>query len=86
METLDERVRKVLQLVRRTSGAYIEENAVEVSSDTTETATTLRELSSASIVLLKNTGFTLPFKKERTVLKPHRKIALPVTNNSNRLQ
>lgn len=65
--TLDTRVREVLKLVRRAIKSEVPENAHEGSRDVPETAQLLRKISDESIVLLKNKGDVLPFKKTETV-------------------
>lgn len=67
--TLDLRVREVLKLVNAVSKTGVPENAPEESRDTPETAELLRKIGSESIVLLKNEGDVLPFKKDKTVSK-----------------
>jgi beta-glucosidase len=67
-ETLDERVRNVLGLVNQARVSGIPEDAEEGISNTPETSNTLRKLALASATLLKNENFTLPFKKDKTVL------------------
>ena len=64
---LDERVRNVLNLVKRAEKANIPEYAEEKTLDTPETAALLRKIGADSIVLLKNEGAILPFKKDKKV-------------------
>lgn len=64
---LDDRVREVLKLVSRVSKIGVPENAPELSRNTPETSELLREIAGEAIVLLKNDGGVLPFKKETTV-------------------
>lgn len=66
-ETIDERARQVLNLVDKALQAGIPEGAPEEPKDTPETAALLREIAGESIVLLKNEGNVLPFKKSETV-------------------
>jgi beta-glucosidase len=68
--TLDQRVREVLKLVSRAIQTGVPENAFEGTRDVPETAELLRRISGESIVLLKNNGGVLPFKKEKTVCYP----------------
>lgn len=62
---LDERARNVLKLVNRVGALNIPENAVEKTADTPETAALLRKIGAESIVLMKNEGSILPFKKDK---------------------
>jgi beta-glucosidase len=64
---VDDRVREVLKVVRKTIMTGTPENAPERGRDTPETAALLREIGAQSIVLLKNEGNVLPFKKNQTV-------------------
>ncbi|KAL2208441.1 beta-glucosidase [Sarocladium strictum] len=63
---LDQRVRKVLELVKRVEPLGLPEGAPEGTVDTPETAAFLRKLSSNSIVLLKNDNAVLPFSRAKT--------------------
>jgi len=63
---LDERAREVLKLIKRVLPLQIPEGAPEKTIDSPETASFLRKLTSNSLVLLKNEGSVLPFKKDRT--------------------
>ncbi|KAL3422360.1 glycoside hydrolase family 3 [Phlyctema vagabunda] len=78
-ETLNQRVREVLKLVSRVSAIGVPENAPEGQRDTPETAKLLRKIAGDSLVLLKNEGNALPFKKDKTsqvaVIGPNAKIA-----------
>jgi beta-glucosidase len=65
--TLDQRVREVLNLVSRVSKTEVPEHAPEGARDIPETAELLRKIAGDSIVLLKNEGCTLPFKKNKSV-------------------
>lgn len=66
-KTIDERVTNILELINKVERAGVKENAAEEGHDTKETADMLREVTSASIVLLKNEGGALPFDKNKTV-------------------
>lgn len=66
-ETVNERVRQVLKLVRRAILTGIPSNAPEEPRDIPETAALLRKIAGESIVLLKNETNALPFKKDKTV-------------------
>ncbi|OJD30775.1 beta-glucosidase [Diplodia corticola] len=76
-ETIDARVRKVLELVNRVDKLNIPENAPEKTIDTPETAAALRRLGAASIVLMKNENGVLPFRKDKSlaVIGPNAKMA-----------
>lgn len=76
-ETIDERVRKVLGLVNAVDPLNIPENAPEKSIDSPETSAALRRVARDAIVLMKNDGAVLPFKKDRSlaVIGPNAKIA-----------
>lgn len=74
---LDDRAREVLQLVKECAASGVAENAEEKAVDTPETSALLRRLASESIVLLKNEGNVLPFKKDKKILVigPNAKVA-----------
>ncbi|KAI0120931.1 glycosyl hydrolase family 3 N terminal domain-containing protein [Xylariales sp. AK1849] len=74
---IDERARTVLEFVRKCYASGIEENAEEGTLDTPETAEVLRRIGNEGIVLLKNDGDILPFKKDKTtvVIGPNATIA-----------
>lgn len=74
---VDNCVRQVLKLVKRVIPLGIPEHAPEHDVNTKETARLLREISSNSLVLLKNENNVLPFKKEKTiaVIGPNANIA-----------
>ena len=65
--TLDQRAREVLNLASRVSKTGVPEHAPEGTRDIPETAELLRKIAGDSIVLLKNEGCTLPFKKNKSV-------------------
>lgn len=65
--TLDQRVRTILNFVKRAMASGISENAIEQAGDTPETSEFLRKLAGDSIVLMKNEKSVLPLSKERTV-------------------
>lgn len=64
---VDDRVRKLLELILRVEPLGIPENAPEGTKDTKETAEMLRNVGSSSIVLCKNEHNVLPFDKTKTV-------------------
>ncbi|KAJ9607782.1 beta-glucosidase [Cladophialophora chaetospira] len=63
---VDERVREVLKLVKKTQALGIPENAPETTIDSPETSAFLRSLSSNGLVLLKNNHNILPLNKKKT--------------------
>ncbi|TEY46324.1 hypothetical protein BOTCAL_0316g00040 [Botryotinia calthae] len=74
---LDERARNVLNTVNRAADANVPENAEEKTADTPETAALLREIAGDSIVLMKNEGSVLPFRKDKKtfIVGPNAKVA-----------
>ncbi|KAM0131608.1 hypothetical protein ACHAO1_007209 [Botrytis cinerea] len=74
---LDERARNVLNAVNRAADANVPENAEEKTADTPETAALLREIAGDSIVLMKNEGSVLPFRKDKKtfIVGPNAKVA-----------
>jgi beta-glucosidase len=77
MHKIDERVREVLEFVKRCAAAGVQENGPETTRDTPETAALLRKIGNESLVLLKNDRQVLPLSKERKtlVLGPNAKTA-----------
>ncbi|KND87643.1 putative beta-glucosidase I [Tolypocladium ophioglossoides CBS 100239] len=79
MHVVDARAREVLNLVKRCAplAAAIRERGPEREANTPETAALLRRIGNESIVLLKNEGGVLPFRKDRTtlVVGPNAKVA-----------
>ncbi|KAK8233487.1 beta-glucosidase [Phyllosticta capitalensis] len=75
--TIDERVRKLLELINKVDKLNIPENAPERTIDCKETSEALRLIGTNSHVLLKNDGQVLPFKKDKSVavIGPNAKIA-----------
>ncbi|KAM3565695.1 hypothetical protein MY1884_000004 [Beauveria asiatica] len=65
---IDDRVRQVLNLVKKVSSLPIQENGPETTLNTPETAALLRKIGNESIVLLKNDDNILPFSKEKKTL------------------
>lgn len=63
---IDDRAKEVLKLIKKVLPLGIPETAKENTIDSPETAKLLREISSGSIVLMKNENNVLPFKKEKT--------------------
>ncbi|KAH7025588.1 beta-glucosidase [Macrophomina phaseolina] len=76
-DTIDERVRKVLELVNKVDKLNIPENAPERSIDSPETSKALRNAAASGLVLMKNEKNVLPLKKEQSlaVIGPNAKIA-----------
>ncbi|KAL3426771.1 beta-glucosidase [Phlyctema vagabunda] len=76
MSHLDDRVRAVLKLINLTSKSRIPENAPEHRLDREEDRQLLRKVAADSIVLLKNEGSILPFRKDKkiAVIGPNSKI------------
>jgi beta-glucosidase len=64
---LDQRVAKVLSLIKSLLPLGIPENAPEGTVDTPETAALLRQIGGESLVLLKNEGGVLPFDTGRSI-------------------
>lgn len=65
---LDDRVRNVLNLINKTQAAGIPENAPETELNRPADRALMRKAAAESIVLLKNDGNVLPFKKEKPIL------------------
>ncbi|KAI5860850.1 glycoside hydrolase family 3 protein [Durotheca rogersii] len=74
---LDQRVRAVLEFVKKCAASGVKENAPEGTADTPETAELLRRLGNEGIVLLKNEKSVLPLKKDKktVVIGPNAKVA-----------
>ncbi|KAH7464128.1 putative beta-glucosidase I [Fusarium oxysporum f. sp. matthiolae] len=77
IHVINARAREVLKLVKKCAPLKLEENGPEREANTPETAALLRKIGTESIVLLKNDGNVLPFKKEKTtlVIGPNAKVA-----------
>ena len=77
MSQLNERVRNVLNLINTTSKSGIPEAAPETKLNRAEDRQLLRKIAADSIVLLKNDGGVLPFKKDKriAVIGPNARIA-----------
>jgi beta-glucosidase len=88
METLDSRVRNVLNLVNRVAPLNIAENAEEQTRNTPETASTLRRLASEAIVLCKNDGNVLPLSRSKStaIIGPNAKVAVYCGGGSAKLR
>lgn len=65
---LDERVRNVLNLVKKVHALGIPERAEEKSLNRPEDQALMRRAAAESVVLLKNEGDVLPLKKDRSIL------------------
>ncbi|KAK4448282.1 glycosyl hydrolase family 3 N terminal domain-containing protein [Podospora aff. communis PSN243] len=74
---LDERARKVLELVKVCAKAGIVDGAEEGGRDTPETAELLRRVAVEGVVLCKNEDGALPLKKDKktVVIGPNAKVA-----------
>lgn len=66
-DDIDACVRRILHFINRVIPLGIPSNAPERTVDTKETAAQLRDISSSSIVLLRNENQVLPFSKEKSV-------------------
>lgn len=77
MHAINNCVSNVLQLVNHCCKLGVPEKASEGTINTPETASLVRRVASSSIVLLKNEGDILPFKKEKqiAVIGPNAKFA-----------
>jgi beta-glucosidase len=87
-ETVDRRAREVLKFVQRCVRTGVTEHAPEEARDIPETAALLREVAAQSIVLLKNEGRALPFKKQSkvAVIGPNAKTAVYCGGGSAKLR
>ncbi|KAI1866673.1 uncharacterized protein JN550_007526 [Neoarthrinium moseri] len=74
---ITQRAKTVLEFVKKCYASGIPENGEEGTLDTPETAAVLRKIGNEGIVLLKNEGDVLPFKKEKktVIIGPNAKIA-----------
>jgi beta-glucosidase len=66
--TIDDRVRNVLELVKRSAKAGITENQKETTNNTPETSAFMRKVASETIVLMKNEKGVLPLKKDKPII------------------
>jgi beta-glucosidase len=67
-ETLNERVRNVLNLVKQVQESGIPENSPELQLNRPEDRQLLRDIAAEALVLLKNEENILPFKKTKTLV------------------
>ncbi|KAI2602541.1 glycoside hydrolase family 3 protein [Hypoxylon sp. NC1633] len=74
---LDQRVKAMLEFVKKCAASGVKENAPEGTADTPETAELLRRIGNEGIVLLKNEPKILPLKKDKktVVIGPNAKVA-----------
>ncbi|KUI72987.1 putative beta-glucosidase I [Cytospora mali] len=74
---LDERVRTVLEFVKKCAASGVKEGQEERAENTPETAELLRRIGGESLVLLKNEKNILPLKKDKktVIIGPNAKIA-----------
>lgn len=77
MQTVDSRVRNVLNLVKHAARLGVPERAEEREVNTPQTAATLRRVAADGIVLCKNDGNVLPLRPDlkTAVIGPNAKIA-----------
>ncbi|KAI1336484.1 beta-glucosidase [Xylariaceae sp. FL0016] len=75
--TLDQRVTKMLEFIKKCAASGVKEGAPEDTADTPETAALLRRIGNESIVLMKNDNGILPLKKDKktVVIGPNAKVA-----------
>ncbi|KAI0842378.1 glycoside hydrolase family 3 protein [Hypoxylon sp. FL0890] len=74
---LDQRVKAMLEFVKKCAASGVKENAPEGTADTPETRQLLRRIGNEGIVLLKNDKSILPLKKDKktVVIGPNAKVA-----------
>ncbi|KAI1136251.1 glycoside hydrolase family 3 protein [Hypoxylon sp. FL0543] len=74
---LDQRVKAMLEFVKKCAASGVKENAPEGVADTPETRELLRRIGNEGIVLLKNEKNILPLKKDKktVVIGPNAKVA-----------
>ncbi|KAI8964307.1 glycoside hydrolase family 3 protein [Daldinia sp. FL1419] len=74
---LDQRVKAMLEFIKKCAASGVKENAPEGTADTPETAQLLRRIGNEGIVLLKNDKNVLPLKKDKktVVIGPNAKVA-----------
>ena len=87
MHAINNCVSNVLQLVNHCCKLGVPENASEGIINTPETASLVRRVASSSIVLLKNEGDILPFKKDKQACFQKRAYCVKIgTDTYTRLQ
>ncbi|KAF3065207.1 putative beta-glucosidase I [Daldinia childiae] len=74
---LDQRVKAMLEFIKKCAASGVKENAPEGTADTPETAELLRRIGNEGIVLLKNEKDILPLKKDKktVIIGPNAKVA-----------
>ncbi|KAI1098756.1 glycoside hydrolase family 3 protein [Jackrogersella minutella] len=74
---LDQRVKAMLEFIKKCAASGVKENAPEGMANTPETAELLRRIGNEGIVLLKNNNSVLPLKKDKktVVIGPNAKVA-----------
>ncbi|KAI0880647.1 glycoside hydrolase family 3 protein [Annulohypoxylon maeteangense] len=74
---LDQRVKAMLEFVKKCAASGVKEDAPEGTADTPETAELLRRIGNEGIVLLKNDQKILPLQKDKktVVIGPNAKVA-----------
>ncbi|OTA90400.1 glycoside hydrolase family 3 protein [Hypoxylon sp. CO27-5] len=74
---LDQRVKAMLEFIKKCAASGVKENAPEGTADTPETRDLLRRIGNEGIVLLKNEKNVLPLKKDSktVIIGPNAKVA-----------
>ncbi|OTB02776.1 glycoside hydrolase family 3 protein [Hypoxylon sp. CI-4A] len=74
---LDQRVKAMLEFIKKCAASGVKENAPEGTANTPETAELLRRIGNEGIVLLKNNNGVLPLKKDKktVIIGPNAKVA-----------
>ncbi|KAI1761933.1 glycoside hydrolase family 3 protein [Hypoxylon sp. FL1150] len=74
---LNQRVKAMLELIKKCAASGVKENAPEAAADTPETAELLRRIGNEGIVLMKNEKSVLPLKKDKktVIIGPNAKVA-----------
>ncbi|KAI0109334.1 glycoside hydrolase family 3 protein [Hypoxylon sp. NC0597] len=77
MHILDQRVKAMLEFIKKCAASGVKENAPEGTADTPETRELLRRIGNEGIVLLKNENSILPLKRDKktVVIGPNAKVA-----------
>ncbi|KAI6086808.1 glycoside hydrolase family 3 protein [Hypoxylon rubiginosum] len=74
---LNQRVKAMLEFIKKCAASGVKENAPEAAADTPETAELLRRIGNEGIVLMKNEKSVLPLKKDKktVVIGPNAKVS-----------
>ncbi|KAI0376927.1 glycoside hydrolase family 3 protein [Hypomontagnella monticulosa] len=77
MHVVDQRLKAMLEFIKKCAASGVKENAPEGTADTPETAALLRRIGNEGIVLMKNDNNVLPLKKDKktVVIGPNAKVA-----------